>query len=279
MRIYVQSVDYELWRIIVKGPKTPTIKIEGKDEPKPESTWDENDLKMLQSNSKAMNILYCALDANEYNRISSCESAKEIWDRLEVTHEGTSQVKESKINMLVHNYELFRMKTDESITEMFTRFTDIINGLKSLGKVYPNNEQVRKILRSLPKAWEAKVTAIQEAKDLNTLALDELLGSLMTYELTQKQRAQDDEETKRKPVAFKSTTQEDESSSEEDDGEMALITRKFKRFMKKKWRGGKRHDGKGEANKESTIICYECNKPGHMKAECPLLKKKEKKEK
>ena len=78
------------------------------------------------------------------------------------------------------------MKSDESITDMFIKFTDIINGLMSLRKIYPNNEQVRKILRSLPKAWKPKVTAIQEAKDLNNLALDELLGFLMTYELTQK---------------------------------------------------------------------------------------------
>ena len=141
---------------------------------------------MLQSNSKAMNVLYCALDPNEYNRISTYESTKEIWYRLKVPHEGTSQVKESKINILVHNYELFKIKLDESITEIFTRFADIVNGLKSLGKVYPNNEQVRKVLRSLPKAWEAKVTAIQKVNDLNTLALDELLGFPMTYELTQK---------------------------------------------------------------------------------------------
>ena len=98
-----------------------------------------------------MNILYCALDPNEFNHISTCESTKQIWNRLQVTYEGTNQVKESKINILVHNYELFKMKSDESITEMFTRFIDIINDLKSLGKVYPNNEQVRKILRSLPK--------------------------------------------------------------------------------------------------------------------------------
>ena len=52
-------------------------------------------------------------------------------------------------------------------------------------------------------------------------------------------------------VAFKSTTQKDESSSEEDDKEMALIAQKFKRFMKNKWRGGKRNEGKVEPNKES----------------------------
>jgi len=52
-----------------------------------------------------MNILHCALDVNEYNRIFCCESAKEIWDRLEVTYEGTCQVKEDKISMLVQSFK------------------------------------------------------------------------------------------------------------------------------------------------------------------------------
>ena len=46
---------------------------------------------------------------------------------MEVTHEGTNQVKETKINMLVHKYELFKMKPNEQIGEMFTRFCDITN--------------------------------------------------------------------------------------------------------------------------------------------------------
>ena len=91
-----------------------------------------------------MNVLYCALDKNEFNRVSTCNSAKEIWDRLEVTHEGTNQVKESKINILVHKYELFKMDSNETITCMFTRFTDIVNGLKSLGKNYTNSDLVRR---------------------------------------------------------------------------------------------------------------------------------------
>ena len=82
---------------------------------------------MAQLNAKPVIVLYCALDVNEFNRISTCTSAKEIWDRLEVTHEGTNQVKESKINMLVHKYELFKMESDETIIGMFTCFTDIIN--------------------------------------------------------------------------------------------------------------------------------------------------------
>ena len=84
---------------------------------------------------------------------------------------------ESKINMLVHKYELFKIEPHETINNMFTRFIKIINELKSLGKDYANSDLVCKILRSLPKAWEAKVTAIQEAKDLSKLALEELIKS------------------------------------------------------------------------------------------------------
>ena len=70
------------------------------------------------------------MDRNKYNRIYQCKSAKEIWRLLEITHEGTNQVKESKINLLVHNYELFSMKENETIVEMITRFTNISMVLK-----------------------------------------------------------------------------------------------------------------------------------------------------
>ena len=90
------------------------------------------------------------MDRNEYNKICQCKSAKKIWRLLEITREGTNQVKESKINLLVHRYELFFMKDNETIVEMITRFTDIVNGLEVLGKTYKESEKVMKILRSLP---------------------------------------------------------------------------------------------------------------------------------
>ena len=123
------------------------------------------------------------MDRNEYNRICQCKSAKEIWRLLEITHEKTNQVKESKINLLVHNYELFSMKETETIVEMISRFTDIVNDLKALGKTYKESEKVMKILKSLPSKWHTKVTVIQEAKDLTKLPMEDLIGSLMTYEI------------------------------------------------------------------------------------------------
>lgn len=56
------------------------------------------------------------------------------------------------------------MKPDESIKDMYTRLTDIVNVVKGLGKKLPNEELVNKVIRFLPKSWEAKVIAIEETK-------------------------------------------------------------------------------------------------------------------
>ncbi|GAV64533.1 zf-CCHC domain-containing protein/UBN2 domain-containing protein, partial [Cephalotus follicularis] len=117
---------------------------------------------------------------------------------------------------------------------------DIINALKGLGKVYTNHELVSKILRCLPKSLEPKVIAIEEANDLSTFSLEDLLGSLMTHELRMSDQARN--EPKKKTIALKAS--KDNESEEED---MALL-----------------------------IICYECDKSGHIRPDCPKLKKKDK---
>ncbi|XP_058001821.1 uncharacterized protein LOC110631778 isoform X2 [Hevea brasiliensis] len=115
-----------------------------------------------------------------------CQSAKEIWDKLELTYEGTDVVKESKANLLIRDYELFEMKAGESIVDMSTRFADLVNLLKALGKKFEEAELVKKILRSLSKSWEAKTTVIQDTKDLKTFTYDELIGSLIAHEMVYK---------------------------------------------------------------------------------------------
>ena len=96
---------------------------------------------------------------------------------------------------------------------------------------------VRKILRYLPKnKWRPKVTAIEEAQDLKTLALDDLLGKLLTHEV---HRKEDEEEIQpKKGVAFKTTSKEHysskDNSSEEDEDSMAMIARGPKKIFKSK---------------------------------------------
>ncbi|GKD55837.1 hypothetical protein Tco_1289224, partial [Tanacetum coccineum] len=96
---------------------------------------------------------------------------------------NTLPLKNCKIDLLIQEYEKFLISHEETIDSGFTRFNAIVTSLKSLDPNYSSKNQVRKFLRALPLKWRAKVTAIEEAKDLATLPLDELIGNLKVYEM------------------------------------------------------------------------------------------------
>ena len=109
----------------------------------------------MEKNAKAKKLLYFGLSPDEHTRISECESTKDIWDVLQVAHEGTNQLKQSRIELLMRKYELLEIGDRETIMDMYTQFTHITNELKSLGKAFSIEELVRKILRFLPRTWES----------------------------------------------------------------------------------------------------------------------------
>ena len=61
----------------------------------------QTDLENVSKNYKAMNILCCAFDPNEFDQVSACDTAQEMFDKLVMTYEGSSQVKEIKLNILL----------------------------------------------------------------------------------------------------------------------------------------------------------------------------------
>ncbi|XP_075074304.1 uncharacterized protein LOC142161950 [Nicotiana tabacum] len=148
-------------------------------------------MEVVQVNNKARNLLHNAISGEEYENISSCDTAKEMWDKPEVTYEGTSKVKETHINMLVHDCELFSMKEGESFEEMFARFSKIISDQKAFGKPYTSGDQVSKILRSLPTTWQTKVVTL-ESQDLNKLSYDEL-REVIAFEKTHLKKTSQEE--------------------------------------------------------------------------------------
>ncbi|MBE2321302.1 hypothetical protein DVA67_035630, partial [Solirubrobacter sp. CPCC 204708] len=233
----------------------------------------------LQINSKAKTVLYCAINVSEYNRVSSCATAQEIWRKLEVTYEGTKQVKRSKALMLRQDYELFKMVEGECVRDMFTRFTNLLNELQALGKVYPNDDVVSKILLALPPSWSPKITAIQEAKDIEEIDIDELLGSLITHETAMKkekeaiQNEKDNAQVKR-TLALKSSILEDNvgddftnNDDDDDDDDVALITRQFQSYLRMKKNQSRQSNGR--FNKANDGRCFNCKKFGHTIAHCP----------
>nr|KYP31712.1 hypothetical protein KK1_047823 [Cajanus cajan] len=105
-----------------------------------------------------------------------------MWDTLQVTHEGTSDVKRFRKHTLIREYELLRMNHGESISDFQKRFRHLIKHLVNLGRKFEEEELYLKVIQCLDRSWQAKVTAIEESKDLTSLTLATLFGKLREHE-------------------------------------------------------------------------------------------------
>ena len=86
--------------------------------PKPEDQRNEMDEKKWLCDWRSRNMIISALGVDEYYRVFHCTFAKEMWDALEISHEGTTEVKQSRINTLNHEFNLCHMKQRESVSDM-----------------------------------------------------------------------------------------------------------------------------------------------------------------
>ncbi|GJV86311.1 retrovirus-related pol polyprotein from transposon TNT 1-94 [Tanacetum coccineum] len=238
---YVKSKDLDLWHVITNGDFQPI-------QQNPETKLDEvipfekqsDDLKKkLAKNNEAKMVIYNALPRKEYERIFMCNTAKEIWKTLLITHQGNSQVKDNKIDLLVQQYEQFVIFEDESIDSAFARFNTIITSLKALDKGYSSKNYVMKFLRALHPKWRTKVTAIEKSKD-SSLSLDELIENIKVHKMIIKKDSEIFKaKVERKSLALKAKK---ESSDEEcltsgsKDEEYAMTIRNFKKFFKRRGR-------------------------------------------
>ncbi|GMJ08622.1 hypothetical protein HRI_004531400 [Hibiscus trionum] len=215
MHLFIKSNDYLVWDVIEDGPYIPLKQdSEGKMVLKKKVEMSEEERRKIQINDKALHMLFCSFGQDIYSKVSSIESAKE-------------------------------MEPDETVSKMFDRFSTIVNGLKGFGETIPEDKLVRKLLYSLPESWDGKRTVIIEAKNLKTLKLDELVGSLLTREIMKQGREEEKkkeekrvenlevEKKKKMGIALKASLLEESSSSEEDElEELAMIAKRFSRFMR-----------------------------------------------
>ena len=167
--------------------------------------------------------------------------------------------------MFTNKYELFHMKEDEKIDEMFERLLIIVNNLDVLGKTLTDEELVRKVLRSPTRPWLSKILAIQEGRDISTLTYDELRGNLIAYETTHLRNEVGDK--KQKSLALKSQEEEDSESENKTNlsDELALWSRRIPRMMKKRGKPKKRQTSRKESNKTKSsnkddVTCFGYNK-------------------
>ena len=221
MRVFLQSLDEKVWQVVEIGWTKPTEALADQDYAK---------IKAANFNSKALNALFSAITNEEFKKISSTETAKEAWTILQTTYEGTKAIKDSKLQRLTTSFEEIKMEEDESFDEFYAKLKDIVNSAFNLGETIHEPKIVRKVLRSLPERFHAKIIAIEESKDIDKTPLTKLVGNLQTYELGLTRIGK---LSKSKSMTLKAKSSDiDESLDDEDSKIKSCITRQFKKFMK-----------------------------------------------
>ncbi|CAM8990790.1 unnamed protein product [Rhodiola kirilowii] len=202
-------------------------------------------------NSKAMNAIFSGVDENVMKLIINCEVAKEAWEIV----------------------------------------LELSNEAAALGRPIEEERMASKVLRSLPPRFSMKVIAIEEMHDISKLKLDELMGSLKTYEINHNFQPGDV-----KGIALKADMSEDKLEAGCTTEQLAMMAQNVGRMVRKinrrgpeqgqpsstssrNWRTGKsrssemRQDSSDKGKEE--VQCYECKGFGHIQSQCAntLMKK------
>jgi len=286
----IMGMDDELWDILEEGVGDLKLDEEGAALDRKAHTAEQK--KLYKKHHTIKGILVAALPHKEYLKMSDKSTAKAMFTSLCSLYEGNKKVRAAKATMLVHQYELFRMKEDENIETMYSRFQTLVSRLQILKKSYVASDHVNKILRSLPAKWRPKVTAIEEVKDLNTLSVEDLISSLKCHEI-----GLNEHEPIKKPKsialksrgkstkALKALESEEESTSEDSDEdptivqEMAMLSNRLQYLAKKNKKFMSRGSSHKSSRKEEQKGCFNCKKIVHFIADCPDLQKEKSKEK
>ncbi|KAL0346798.1 UNVERIFIED_CONTAM: hypothetical protein Scaly_1695800 [Sesamum calycinum] len=180
MKTYFQS--QKLWEIVEEGVTLP-------EDSSTSSSAEKGKLENKKAkDSEALYYIQTAVADHIFPRISVATSAKEAWSILQKEYQGSAKVRIIKLQTLRRDFENMKMKDSETIDEYYTKVRELVNQLKAYGEDIPEKRVVEKLLISVTEKYDPIVTTIEETKDITTLTVTELVGSLEAYEKRRSRR-------------------------------------------------------------------------------------------
>jgi hypothetical protein len=239
MRTYLMSLGVDVWDVVETG-YVKLVVLASKD-----------DKLEFRFNAKAMNSILNGLAKAKFFKFMHCDSTKVMWDKMISSYEGNEKVKDAKLQTHRLKFEQLKMNEDETISKYFLRMEEHVNTMKGLGETIDEYFVVQKILISLPDRFNSKVSAIEEITDLKELTLDQLLGTLTSYEM--------------RITKGKSTTREASFKAEKNaESNIDDIEANFVRRLTK---------GSGKYKGKLPFKCLNSGKIGNFSSTCPHKRK------
>jgi uncharacterized lipoprotein YehR (DUF1307 family) len=231
VKTHLTNLGVDIWYSFVNGYVIPN-----------NAPTNPNEKKLMSCNSKSRHVILGALAPTIAIKVMGCNTAKEVWDKLESVYEGDPKVKQVKLRRHRAEFENLKMNEKEDIATYFLRVDEVVNAIRGLGEEVDESLVVQKALRSLLLKYDAKVSAIEETRDLTKMTMDELHGSLIAYEL----RTSTESDQSNNEAVFKDIKKTKEKDNDLDE-EIENFVRRFQK-------------GSGIYKGKSPLKCFNCGR-------------------
>ena len=146
--------------------------------------WDaiESENVVRKKDQQVMSILFSTISDEVTRELDVEKTAKQTWLTLKVKSGGVSRIRKARIQSLKRDYENLSMDDDDLFLDYFGRLSCVVNELRSLGGVITDAEVAAKLLRSVSSKFDAITTSIEQFQDLETITLEEVIGTLKVHE-------------------------------------------------------------------------------------------------
>ncbi|HEY5234741.1 MAG TPA: hypothetical protein VIJ14_01075, partial [Rhabdochlamydiaceae bacterium] len=310
--LHIEGVDSFLHTIIEKGPfkhvlstATPLLNPDGTSRVtlKPADQWTDEEKRLAGLDTRLRSIIISALPENLIPSIISETTAKAMWLNLCVRFEGTEEVLENRKASMLRKYETFFSLPNESLTETYIRFTNLLSNLEGLDVKIPREKVLTKFLDILPMKWLPLVLVVRNNFTLEKHTLSSLYGTFLFHEQNTEERLSAERGARSqsssttvaemsRSSALVSTSDETSSlkrilselleckilsvdtedcEEKNDDDLMAMVAKTFTRFRTRSNRFNRSGPSISAGSKpidKSFIICFKCGKKGHYMKEC-----------
>ncbi|XP_027182312.1 uncharacterized protein LOC113780733 [Coffea eugenioides] len=173
MKSYLDAND--LWDVIETDPVPELSKV-------PTIAEMRAHRDAVKRRSKAMTCIHSAVSDAVFTKIMTCETAKEAWDTLKVAFQDNDRTRQMQVLNLRREFELLRMKDTENIKEYSDKLLDVVNKIRLIGEQLPDSRVIEKVLVSLLERFEAKISSLEDSRDLSQITLPELINALQAQE-------------------------------------------------------------------------------------------------
>ncbi|XP_012080780.1 uncharacterized protein LOC105640964 [Jatropha curcas] len=183
MKAYTKA--YDLWEVVEMGRDPPPLPNN------PTLAQMNNHSEELVKKCKALSCIHSSTSKTIFARIMVCDTTKEAWVKIKEEFQGSDRTRQMQVLNLRREFEILRMEESETVKEYTDRLMNVVNQIQLLGEDLIDNKIIEKVLVSLPKRFEAKISSIEGSKDLIQLTILELVNIFQALEQRRAIRQED----------------------------------------------------------------------------------------